>query len=181
MIKQDSDCAVPIAIFLSQNSSGCCVISWRHQLYDVQTSYSILRLWERPKQPLSRCIKYWNILLRLFTRLRGKGDRRSDRLCSSQGHMVLGVPKYFLQHCLKTTWHCDSQHFQSHVRVFWTTVSVYFRPIINCDSAGLKIWQCQKVPKLLEKRAVFFCNSPNHAVNSSIWNLPCVQLKQTLL
>lgn len=35
------------------NSSGCCVISWRHQLYDVQTSYNILRLWERAKKPLT--------------------------------------------------------------------------------------------------------------------------------
>ena len=61
--------------------------------------------------------------------------------------------------------------------------------MISCHSAGLKIWQDAK--KYLNcRKSAQLClafspwgdhNSPNHAVNSRVLNLPCVQLKQTLL
>ena len=94
------------------NSSGCCVISWRHQLYDVQTSYNILRLWERPKKPLTVQsqfepempfhhnvwrIKYWSMLLRLFTRrIKDLTDFVLPKIT------WCWVCLFFLQHCWKT-------------------------------------------------------------------------------
>lgn len=58
--------------------------------------------------------------------------------------------------------------------------------MISCHSAGLKIWQDAKKYLNCRKSAQLAFspwgdhNSPNHAVNSRVLNLPCVQLKQTL-